>query len=586
MKPGASVEIPLPDVPPVQRTWKLRPQRDCDALVSDLAVPPLVGQLLANRGIDDADVGRLWLGGSIRDLPDPRAMHGMAGAVDRLLAAIDDHERICIHGDYDVDGCTSVALLVHLLRRFDADVVWYAPHRQRDGYGVALHTVQRLADEGVRVLVTCDTGVSAHEAIDLGNSLGVDTVVCDHHTLPAELPAACAIVNPKIDGVDSPYWELAAVGVSFMLAVALRAALRDRGAFRASREPDLREYLDIVALGTVADLAPLRGINRLLVQTGLKVLSARRRPGLRALMEVAGISQEMPAESSHLGFRLGPRINAAGRLGEASRAVDLLLSERDAAAREIATELDEMNGRRQQTERRIFSEALAQVKADPDQGSRRGLVLWDADWHPGVVGIVASRLVQHLHRPTLVLAARPDGTAVGSGRAFKGLDLYATLERYAPLLERFGGHRAAAGLTIRTENLPALREAFAHEAFAASEPGLWEPTLSVDAELDLDCATWPMHEAMAALGPFGIGNPEPLFMTRSVRATEVRALSKGGLRMVVRQGDGPRIGAIGFGLGLAPEQVRGDIDLAYHLQVNTWRGTSSLELRLRGVQPT
>jgi len=584
LKPGAPVETPLPAVPKVPRAWKLRSSDHGERLADELGVAPLLGQLLSNRGVDDPSTGRLWLKGSLRDLPDPRVMHGMEAAVDRLLTALDGGELICVHGDYDVDGCTSVAMLVHLLRRLGAKVTWYAPHRQRDGYGVALHTVERLADEGVQVLITCDTGVSAHAAIELGNARGIDTVVCDHHTLPPELPPAVSIINPKLDGEDSPYWELAAVGVSFMLAVALRARLRERGAFATTAEPDLREYLDIVALGTVADLAPLRGINRLLVQTGLKVLSARRRPGLRALMEVAGIAAQSPAESSHLGFPLGPRINAAGRLAEASRAVDLLLSESDGGATAIAQELDDYNRRRQETERRIFAEALQMLGDDPGLADRRGIVLWSEDWHPGVVGIVASRLVQHLHRPTLVLAAKPDGTATGSGRAIKGLDLYTALKRYEPLLMRFGGHRAAAGLTLETKNLPALREAFAHEAFADTPDDLWNPTLSVDAELDLDDATWPMHEAMLSLGPFGIGNPEPLFVSRGLRASDVKALPKGGLRMTLRQDGGPRIAAVGFGLGLTPEQVRGTVDVAYHLQTNFWQGLTSLEMRLRDVR--
>lgn len=584
MRPGESVEIPLPDLPRAQREWSVRDSGDASPLADSLDVAPLIAQLLRNRGVDDAEVGRLWLKGSLRDLPDPRAMHGMDDAVDRLLRAIRGKERICIHGDYDVDGCTSVAMLVHLLRRLEADVTWYAPHRVRDGYGVALHTVERLADEGVQVLVTCDTGVSAHEAIDAGNARGIDTIVCDHHTLPPELPAAYAIVNPKIDGADGPYGELAAVGVSFMLAIALRARMRAEGEFETRPEPDLREYLDIVALGTVADLAPLRGINRLLVQTGLKVLGSRQRPGLAALIDVSGIKAGEPLEASHLGFRLGPRINAAGRLAEAASAVQLMLAESAAGAKTIAVELDAYNRRRQETERRIHAEALQQLADDPDLHTRRGVVVWSDDWHPGVVGIVASRLMHHLHKPAIVLACKDDGTATGSGRGISGVDLFTALNRNKHLLMRFGGHRAAAGLTLKQENLQALRDAFVQDAFADESTELWTPRLKIDAEIDLDDAGWDLLEAIEGLAPFGLGNPQPLFVARSLDATEVKALSKGGIRMTLRQGNGPRYKAVGFGLGLAPEAFDGPIDAAFHLQVNWWQGLSSLELRLKDVK--
>jgi single-stranded-DNA-specific exonuclease len=584
LRPGAPVEIPLPDVARAQRTWTVRDPGDPTALAAELGVPPLVAKLLLNRGVDDVDTARLWLDGSLRDLPDPRAMHGMTEAVERVLAALDGRERICVHGDYDVDGCTSVALLVHLLRRLDADVTWYAPHRERDGYGVALHTIDRLAAEGVQLLITCDTGVSAHEAIDAALGHGIETVVCDHHTPPAELPRAAAIINPRLDGEQSPYWELAAVGVSFMLAVALRARLRERGDFAQKREPDLREYLDIVALGTVADLAPLRGINRLLVRTGLKVLATRRRPGLRALMDVSGVKPDEPVIASHLGFRLGPRINAAGRLAEASSAVELLLAEGDGEARRIAELLDSYNRKRQETERRIFAEALAALEGDPQLAERRGLVVWSEDWHPGVVGIVASRLMQHLHKPALVIAVDGD-RGVGSGRGISGVNLFGALKRHESLLIRFGGHRAAAGLSVLLKDLPALRDAFADEAFTGEPEELWEPRLKLDAELPLEWASWELSEAVDRLAPFGIGNPQPLFMARGLEASGIRPLSKGGIRMDLRQGQGARMKAIGFRLGVTPDQLSGPLEAVFNLQVNHWRGSSTLELFLKDIRP-
>ncbi|MEE2828401.1 MAG: DHHA1 domain-containing protein, partial [Myxococcota bacterium] len=415
------------------------------------------------------------------------------------------------------------------------------------------------------------------------NEHGMDTVVCDHHTLPAELPAAQAIINPKLDGEQGPLAELAAVGVSFMLAVALRARLRNEGAFTKEDEPDLRDYLDIVALGTVADLAPLRGVNRLLVTTGLKVLAARHRPGLRALLEVAGIREDDPIDASHLGFRLGPRINAAGRIDEAARAVDLLLAEDDAEADRLAELLDQYNRKRQDMERSTYADALRQIQDDPDFHKRKGLVLWSQDWHPGVVGIVASRILHHVHRPTLVIAM-DDGVGTGSGRAIRGVDLYTALERNSSLLERFGGHRAAAGLTIRREQLPALRDAFTEDAFTDSDPAAWEARLFIDAELELEEIGWPLHQAIQQMAPFGIGNSQPLFSVRGVRAQRIRTLSKGGIRMELHDGSGASLPAVGFGLGVQPEDLRGKVDVAFHLQENRWRGVTSLELRIRDLQ--
>jgi single-stranded-DNA-specific exonuclease len=511
------------------------------------------------------------------------AMVDMDRAVTRIVAALDGGEAIWVHGDYDVDGCTSTVLLVEFLTSVGGNVHWYAPHRERDGYGIQTATMRRLAEQGARLVITCDNGTSAHEAIAAGNEMGVDTVVCDHHKLPAELPSAAAILNPQQAGEGSPYIELAAVGVAFMLAIAVRAKLRELGRFESEPEPDLRRYLDIVALGTVADVAPLRGVNRLLVRSGLKVLSARSRPGLRALLDASGIRREEPVCASHLGFRLGPRINAAGRLDEAARAVELLLSVDPISAQAQANQLDAFNRRRQDVQRETFADILRQAALDGDFMDRKGLVLWSRDWHPGVVGIVASKVAQHFHRPAVVVAVK-DGMGTGSGRAIKGIDLFAVLAAQSHLLERFGGHRAAAGLTLREDQLPALRDAFAEVAFADCDPGLWQGRLSVDAELSLADISWDLHRAIAELEPFGVGNPEPLFLCRGVRASGVRTLSRDGLRMNLRQGDAAVQQAVGFGLGVTPEELDGPVDVLFALQENTWAGRTSLQLFLRDIR--
>jgi single-stranded-DNA-specific exonuclease len=575
-------------VPRTARRWVLREAPD-PAQVSVLAQqsgePEIVARLLCMRGLGEPSAARTWLHGGLAELPDPRPMIDMDRAVDRLVRALRAGERIAVHGDYDVDGCTSIAVLVPFLRGLGADVTWFAPHRERDGYGVRPETVRRLASEGARVMITCDTGVSAHEAIEAGNALGLDTLVCDHHTLPAALPPAAAVLNPKRDGDASPFADLAAVGVSFMLAVALRARLRAEGFFDGvlRKEPDLRESLDIVALGTVADLAPLRGVNRLLVTAGLRVMARRQRPGLRALMDVGGLRPDETPDAGHLGFRLGPRINAAGRLDEPGKAVDCLLAADEATARALAHELDSFNARRQDVEARILAEALHQAEEQGLEG-RRGLVLWSERWHPGVVGIVAARVVQQFSRPALVLGVR-DGVATGSGRGIHGVDLVGALGTCSDLLLRWGGHRAAVGLSAELPRLPALREAFAGPAFEGLDDSLWEPTLLLDAELPLRQVSGALFSALRGLEPFGVGNAEPLFLARGLRASGVRPLNKGGLRMTLRDGAGASLDAVGFGLGLSPEEAAGGpVDVAFHVQENTWGGQRKIEARLRDLR--
>lgn len=570
---------------PVRRRWELvSPKSDPEALAGALDLHPLVARLLANRGVGEGGLEH-WLNPSLRHLPDPRTLTDMDRAVARLLQALDGRERIVVHGDYDVDGCTSTALLVRFLRDLGADVGWYAPHRIRDGYGIQVATMERLAAEGACLVITCDNGTSAHAAIHRGNELGVDTVVVDHHRLPPELPNAAAILNPKRDGDGNPFAMLAAVGVAFMLAIAMRAALRERGAFRVRPEPDLRDHLEVVALGTVADLAPLSGVNRTLVAAGLRYLQQRRQPGLNALLEVAGVDADEPVRAYHLGFQLGPRINAAGRLDEAALGVELLLETDRHKAKALAEKLNDINRRRQELEREVFADSLVQA-AETVGDQPGGLVLWSKDWHPGVIGIVASRVMRHFHRPTLLLAVREDGKATGSGRAIPGVDLFAALGTLDELFVRYGGHRAAAGVTLLEENLPSLRQAFAESAFTDAPQSSWEPVLRLDAEIDLGTVTWDLHQVLRRLAPFGLGNIEPSFLARGVKATSVKQLAGGrGVKMLLRGGGGPAVSAIGWGLDLADDLLDGPIDVAFSLTANHWRGRITLELRLKDVRP-
>lgn len=506
-------------------------------------------------------------------------------AVERLLAAIDSGDRIIVHGDYDVDGCTSTAVLVQFLDRLGANIGWYAPHRVRDGYGIQVATMQRLAAEGACIVITCDNGTSAHEAIEAGNEAGVDTVVVDHHRLPETLPAACAILNPKRDGAGNPFEDLAAVGVAFMLAIALRSRLRERGAFADTAEPDLREYLPVVALGTVADLAPLHGVNRILVAAGLKLIAERRHIGVSALLNVSRVDPEVQIKASHLGFQLGPRINAAGRLDEAARAVDLLLSRDEETARSLAELLDQTNSRRRELEQQVYEDSLVQAES-LDLSGPGGLVLWSPDWHPGVIGIVASKIMRHFHRPALLLSVR-DGKAVGSGRAIPGIDLFAVLREHQELFLRYGGHRAAAGVTVSEERLDELRTVFAESAFSHVPEERWLPSVLADAQIDLRSVDWALLHAVRGLGPFGLGNSEPCFMATGLTVLGPKELSGGrGLRMRLRGPAGNALTAVGWDLGLGIDDLNQPVDALFTVQENVWQGRSSLELRLRDLRVT
>ena len=535
--------------------------------------------MAAGRGIGP-DAVASYLAPALGQLPDPARLIGMDAAVERLVAAITTGQTVGVFGDYDVDGVTSTTLLCEVLEGLGGSVVATVPDRLVEGYGLSRAGVDRLAAAGAKLIVTVDCGVTAHDEVAYAASVGLEVVVIDHHTAPVSLPEAVAVINPHRADCQSGATHLCAVGVTFNLCLALRRQLRDAGYFDGEhKEPDLREVMDLVALGTVADVVPLIQDNRVLINFGLKVIKRRQRPGMAALLDVAGVQPERLSAST-LGFQIGPRINAAGRLGDAMKAVELFRTHDPKRAARLAGELDDENQSRRDLERRILEEASEQVVSTPEIASARVIVVGDPSWHPGVVGIVASRLVDRFGRPAVVIG--DDGR--GSGRSIPKFQLFDALCAVREHLLGFGGHAHAAGVRIDMATLPAFRAALV--AYAEAHLALEDlgRVISYDGTLRPGEVTPELVHTLAKAAPYGRANPEPLFLLRDVQLRGVRELRGGHLKGVMQER--PRIEVICFGAGERMETFLGRIDLLATPEINTWRGQETLQLRVRDFRAT
>lgn len=569
---------------PIQTRWQRRGREATSQVIAslcrELGIFGLTARILVGRGQTDAEGARTFLAAGLRDLPDPEALSGIRPAVQRLVRAIEAGESILVHGDYDVDGITGTALLVETLQAFGARVLKHIPLRLRDGYGLSAAALNQAARDGVKVVLSVDCGVSAIAESQLARELGLDLIITDHHQAPDPLPEAWAIVNPQLPGETFPGRELAGVGVAFCLLVALRKALRESGRFAGGREPDLRLGLDLVALGSVADLVPLTGINRILVRAGLGLLEQNRRPGIKALREVAGV-RRMTAGA--VGFQLAPRLNAAGRLEDAGHGVELLLDEGRGGAPALARLLDRFNQDRRRIEEVTLEQAIATLEAN-DDSDRYSIVLADERWHPGIIGIVASRLVERYHRPTILIAL--DGErGKGSGRSIRGFHLYRTLAACSSHLDGFGGHEFAAGLSLNVAALDGFRRAFESRARETLRPEDLVPIQFHDGEALLEEFDTAVVEDLERLAPFGIGNPEPAFVLRGVSARQIRILGDSHLKFLAQQ-DGYSLPCIAWRMAERREQLEGTVDLLVHPEFNEWQGRRELQLRVRDMRPT
>jgi single-stranded-DNA-specific exonuclease len=551
--------------------WITRPcdWRRVETLAEALGVSETTATVLVRRGLHEPEVARAFLAA---ELPrhDPFALGDMGRAVERIRAAIAAGERICVHGDYDVDGISATAVAVLVLREAGATVEWRLPSRFEEGYGLAAETIEQLAEQGVDLVVTVDCGVTAAQEVARAHELGLDVVVTDHHRPGATLPD-CPVVATRPSQYPCP--DLCGAGVVYTLA---RALLGDD-------HPTVAGVLDLVALATIADVVPLVEENRALAAAGLRAIARTSRPGLKALMQSARVD---PAaiDATAVAFRLAPRINAAGRLGRPDVALDLLLTDDAARARELAGTLEDLNRERQAVEERILREAVARVESwPPERRARRGYVVWDESWHEGVIGIVASRLVERFHRP-VVLIARSGDSWKGSGRSIPDFDLHGGLAACSSLLGRFGGHRAAAGLSLETGSLEAFADAFgAHADTVLHELDLG-PVTMVDAVVPAGDLTLDLAQELDRLAPFGLGNPEPTLLVASVEATAAGTVGEGKhLRFRVRQHGRDGGSAIAFGLGAQLDRLQelARFDVAFRLKENRWNGTVAPQLVVR-----
>ncbi|MCB2189963.1 MAG: single-stranded-DNA-specific exonuclease RecJ [Deltaproteobacteria bacterium] len=570
----------VPSPPPL--TWRLKEPTPeaASALSQALGLAPLAAQILCHRGLHEPEQARRFLCPGLGQLPAPEEMLGLPQALEVLVPAVRSGAVIGVAGDYDADGVTATALLVEFFRACGAPVVWDLPHRVIDGYGFKPPRARRLAQAGAQIIVTADCGISDHEGVNEATRLGLPVVVTDHHLLPpGPLVSATAVVNPKQEACGMSA-HLAGVGVAFYLAAGLRAALRDEGWFQGRLEPNLRHSLDLVALGTCADVVPLVEANRVLVAEGLKVMTQGLRPGLAALAKVAG--RRGVLDTMDLGFYLAPRINAAGRLDSPDPALELLLSPDEHQAMGRAQGLNQLNDDRRQVEAAIFEQVLERIEGDAALHEAACLVLGGEGWHQGVLGIVAGRILERTGRPTMLFSVQ-NGTAVGSGRSREGFHLQRALAANAELLTHYGGHALAAGATMPSGSLDELAQVLSQEAARQLPPDTGQ-ALDIDAQVSLGQLGTPMLDLLRNLAPFGQSNPEPMLCAHGLEVTSCRVVGENHLKMELMQ-QGARVPAIAFNCHEPWIEKGTSLSAAFIPRISTFRGTH-LELVIKDLRPT
>jgi single-stranded-DNA-specific exonuclease len=571
--------------PFMQMQWNiLRPE---PALVQQiqqhLDCHPVLATVLANRHLISPDQIDMFINPSLNMLPSPMLLKDMDKAVQRLCTALKNDELILVIGDYDADGVTATAVMVEFLKAANALVDFHLPHRTREGYGFSpSHVMQLAVPQGVKLILTVDCGTSSHAAVDAAKRFGIDVIITDHHSIETDLPDALAVVNPKRPNQSDALADLAGVGVAFYLAIALRMALRDSGWWTTRPEPNLKALCDLVAIGTVADIVPLTGVNRILTKAGLDQINSGTRPGIQAALSASGVRRST-VTSDDIGFRLAPRLNAAGRMAHAIEAFNLLAASDLSAAEQKAELLNSLNSRRQSVENRIYQQIVTRIESGPGYLSKNAIVMADTGWHEGVLGIVAAKLASRYYRPVILISTQ-DGIGKGSGRSIPQIDLFSALSQCAPLLEKFGGHRAAAGLTVKTSEIDKLRKGFeAAVTDMLPEAGV-QQQLTIDCELSFDHINPQLLDGLGTLEPYGAQNPAPVFMARDVHVTTAYIVGRQHRQMTLCQSSQSRPPIRGIQFNISPESSRVSFfdQLAFRLQWNRHKGPREIQLVIEG----
>ncbi len=568
---------------PVTR-WRFSLEKEdlTEHLARELGILPIISKILMSRNILCIDDAKRYLFPSLNDLHNPFLMQDMKKAVHRVIQAITKKEKVVVFGDYDADGITSTAVLLRFLRPLLPGIDYYIPDRITEGYGLNHNAIDILKRRDIGLIITVDCGVSDQEEVQYAASQGIDTIILDHHEVPEELPPAIAVINPHRRDCSFPFKDLAGVGIAFNFLICLRGQLRESGFWDKRSYPNLKEYLDLVALGTIGDISPLIDENRVFTKIGLDIITEERRVGLKALKEICGIETQV-VDSNRASFCLIPRINAAGRVGSPSEAVKLLLTDDLNEARELARLLDGYNRKRQAMEKNILDEILAEIAQTMDPLSRSALVFASSNWHPGVIGIVAARLVDRFYRPAILISIR-NGIGKGSGRSILDFNIYQGLKKCDSLLLSYGGHQYAAGISIREEHIGDFRQLLEEVIRENIQPGNMISQTSIDAQCHLRDVNHDLLNQMVMLAPFGSRNPEPILCVRNVNVAASNVVGNNHLRLRLH-GDGVSCNGIWFSKGHFVHHLTTGTtsDIAFTPQFNHWNGISEIQLKMRDM---
>jgi len=574
-----------PPMAAITKRWKPKPDPDplvVDELATALGIYPILARLLVQRGINTFDDAKAFFRPSLDALHDPFLMRDMEPAIERLEQALGNKEGILVYGDYDVDGTTAVALVYSFLKPFAHRVAYYIPDRYKEGYGISFQGIDFAKQEGYSLIIALDCGIKSVDKVAYAKEKGIDFIICDHHRPGDELPDAVAVLDPKRNDCTYPFDELSGCGIGFKF---MQAFAQRNNLFAEDFYNHLAEWLDFVVVSIAADIVPITGENRILAAFGLQRLNARKREGFKAIMEVSGVRRDLSV--SDIVFTIAPRINAAGRINSGNQAVELLTSNDSSVAEGSGKSIDETNNERKNIDQLITQQAFAMIEESLVLQKSKSTVLFHNEWHKGVVGIVASRLTERYYRPTIVLT-ESNGMATGSARSVKDFDVYNAIEACSDLLEQFGGHKYAAGLTLKLENIPAFQERFEQVVSTTISEELLTPEVEIDAELRLCDIDARFFRILKQFAPFGPGNMNPVFRTTGLsHRGNLRQVGANHLRIEVFQEDSPRsFPAIAFGMGhLYEELLKADgFDACFSLDENEWNGTTTLQLNIKDIK--